>query len=285
MSLPDVQSQPDIRQVDLDWVGVKNVKLPIMVLQHNEHYMSTLASINLFASLGSTKRGTHMSRFLEVLFSHAYNSAESEKPWKFKMLHEFVSKVLIDTVAQQTTSRAYLSVKFNYPMLVAAPATEAVSWISSTIKLEGVYTGPPISRMKTIKWRLGISHYGTTYCVCSKELCKDSGGVHGQRCLVEVRLATEHVDLLPDFEEIIDAIRECVSSPIYNLLKRPDEKYVTEKGYQNAKFVEDVTRDFVSYCNVWLDGELISYDVKATSEESIHTHSAVAYFKQGDIHI
>lgn len=276
-SLPDVQSSQDPRGIFLDWVGVQNVKIPIMVSEMNGNHISVIATANLFASLCYKDRGAHMSRFAQTLYSYCYGTGSlGMNPWPYEWIHEFAEKCLAETIKTQKASRAYISLTFLYPISLTAPKSGFVSYSFPEILLEGV------KEHNITTFRLAISHYVTTLCPCSKELCEKNA--HNQRAKVTVRVVAKAQDL-PMFEEIITLINMSASSPIYNVLKRADEKFVTEKMYENPRFVEDVAREFaLSFVALKRIG-IIGRDIKVISEESIHNHDAVAYLQYGDIHI
>jgi len=275
LNLPDVQSSRDTRGISLDWVGVQNVRIPIKVKVIGGNHISVVANANLFASLRSEDRGAHMSRFAQTLYAYCYGTGSLRMdPWPYEWIHEFAEKCLTETIKTQEADHAYISLTFPYPISLIAPKSGYVSYSFPEILLEGV------KKDKTT-FRMSVSHYVTTLCPCSKELCDTNA--HNQRCNVTVRVIAS-AENLPMFEEIVLLINASASSPIYNVLKRVDEKFVTEKMYDHPRFVEDIAREFARFY-VAKQPKVIGWDIRAVSEESIHNHDAAAYLKCGEVHI
>ena len=249
----DIQNEEDTREVPLQKVGVKNVKYPVQVLDKNKHTQNTTASVNLFVNLPHNFKGTHMSRFIEVF--HKYHKDISMDKF-LEMLEEI--RIKLDS------ERALVRITCPYYIEKKAPVSESAGIMEYTCTYEGescVDFGK--------KFFVSIKVPVATLCPCSKAI--SDYGAHNQRGLVKVKV------LYKDFfwiEDIIDIIEKCASTPLYSVLKRQDEKYVTENAYENPRFVEDVVREV--YLGLKKQG-FTWFTVEAETEESIHFHNAYAY--------
>jgi GTP cyclohydrolase I len=249
----DVQSEPDTRNVALAKVGVKNLEYPIRVLDKLKKYQYTTGSVDLYANLPRHFKGTHMSRFIEIF--HAYRD-DITMPRFLDMLERIRRE--LDAEA------AYGCVRFPYFIEKQAP----VSGLGSMMSYRCRYEGKVDHGAK--RFTVGIAVPVTTVCPCSKAISER--GAHNQRGIVNVEL-----ELGPFFwiEDIIELIESCASSPVYSLLKREDEKYVTEHAYDNPKFVEDLVRDV--YLGLKAQNKFPHFSVEAEDFESIHNHNVYAY--------
>ena len=249
----DIQSEEDTRAVPLQKVGVKGVKYPVTVLDKNASQQHTTASVDLFVNLPHNYKGTHMSRFIEVF--HKYHSDIS--------MHHFLD-MLEEMRTKLTAQKAFGRIEFPYFIEKKAPVSESAGIMQYKCSYEG-----EVSESGDRKFYISIQVPVATLCPCSKAISEY--GAHNQRGLVSVRL------LYKDFfwiEDVIKMIEDCASTPLYELLKRQDEKYVTEHAYDNPRFVEDVVRE------VYLGLKKLGFkefSVEAETEESIHNHNAYAF--------
>ncbi len=255
-SLKDIQSQPDYRKIDIDKVGVKDIRYPILVLDKKNKVQHTIASINMYVDLPHHFKGTHMSRFIEILNEHRKEiTISSFSEIMRKMKERFAAKT------------AHLDVEFPYFIEKAAPISRAKGLMEYRCKYSG-------SMGKVKDFVLKVMLPITTLCPCSKEM--SDRGAHNQRGIVKVAVKFHGFIWI---EDIINIVESSASSPVYSLLKRPDEKYVTEKAYDNPMFVEDVVREVA----IKLEGlsNIVWLSVGAENWESIHNHSAYAYLERG----
>lgn len=255
----DIQNEQDTREIPLQKVGVRNVKYPVTVLDKNKKFQNTTAQVNLYVNLPHNFKGTHMSRFIEVF--HKYHENLTMQHF-FDMLEEM--RVRLDA------QKAYGSIKFPYFIEKNAPVTGAAGIMQYICSYEGeteINASATDSAIR--KFYITVEVPVTTLCPCSKAISEY--GAHNQRGTVRVKV------LYSDFfwiEDVISMIENCASSPLYTALKRQDEKYVTEKAYENPRFVEDVVRE------VYLGLKKMGFKwfcVEAENEESIHNHNAYAY--------
>jgi len=249
--LPDIQSLPDFRNVPLDRVGVKGLRWPITVLDRKHGKQSTVATINMYVNLPHDFRGTHMSRFVELL--NDYRDTE----W-IDRTGEILSRIRETLDADE----AHLEIDFDYFIEKEAPVTGLASFMSYTCRFLASYK-------EHEDFILGVSVPVITLCPCSKEI--SAYGAHNQRCTVTVQVRYHDFVWI---EELIELIESSASGGLYSVLKRPDEKHVTEHAYNNPKFVEDVVRE-VALKLENMD-RITWYVVEADSQESIHNHNAYA---------
>ncbi|MFP4483479.1 MAG: GTP cyclohydrolase FolE2 [Spirochaetota bacterium] len=253
----DVQSSPDDRRIPIKKVGVKNVRYPVTVLDKNYTAQNTVGTVNMFADLPHHYRGTHMSRFIEVFNRHYHRI---QMPTFLDMLEEVRRSLEAET--------AYAEVTFPYFMEKRAPVSGQVSLMEYTCSYMGEVA---VDRREFF---VGVDAWVQTLCPCSREI--SARGAHNQRGLVKVR-----VKLGPFFwiEDLIQVIEGAASSGLYTLLKREDERYVTEHAYDHPVFVEDLVRDICLGIDEYKDFPW--YSVEAENMESIHKHDAYAYAERG----
>lgn len=253
--LPDIQKTPDTRNIPIDRVGVRKVKFPISVLDRANERQHTIGNFTLTVDLPSEFKGTHMSRFLEVLNSHGREISVHSLP---AMLHEMTEKL--------TAQQAHIEVEFPFFMAKKAPVTGKEGMMEFTCGFSARGNG-------AFDIELYVKVPVATLCPCSKEI--SARGAHNQRGWVTARVRTnDHVWL----EELIEMIESSGSCALFPVLKRPDEKWVTEHAYDNPRFVEDLVREVaVQFDN---DDRIVSYEVEVENEESIHAHNAYAYLKR-----
>jgi len=251
--MKDIQSQPDHRQIAIDKVGIKNVRYPIIVRDRQNRVQSTIATIAMYVGLPHEERGTHMSRFIELL--HMFEREVS--------LSSFTT-VLQEMKNYLKAESAEMEMRFPYFMEKTAPASGAKSLMDYDCKLIGVITSD-----NKIDFYCEVIVPVMSVCPCSKAISEV--GAHNQRGVV--RLATRFKRFVW-FEDLIERVEAAGSYSLYSLLKRNDEKEVTERGYHNPKFVEDIVRDIAR--NMEDDPNISWYSVSAENFESIHNHNAYA---------
>jgi len=250
----DVQNEEDNRNIPIDKVGIKNIRYPITVLDRRNRVQPTVANIDMFVDLPHRNRGTHMSRFIELL--HLFRPEIS--------LEKF-STILEEMKVHLNAQSAHIEVTFPYFIEKNAPISEVPGLMDYTCRLIG-YSDPE-GRVDLVSEVLVPI---TSVCPCSKEISE--AGAHNQRG--EVRLAVRF-DRFVWLEDMIELVESCASCDVYSVLKRVDEKQVTETGYENAKFVEDIVRDVAQALNS--DRNITWFSVSAENFESIHNHSAYAH--------
>lgn len=252
----DIQNQKDDRNIDIKKVGVKGIKYPITVLDQFHGTQQVNATINMYVNLPHHFKGTHMSRFVEIL-----NEYRGEV--NIRTLQKILEKVREKLRAES----AHMEIAFPYFIEKTAPVSGAKSLMEYQCRFLGKNQGSKTDIL------VGAVVPVTTVCPCSKEI--SNFGAHNQRSVVEVEVRFKKFFWI---EDIIKIVENSASGEVYSLLKRVDEKYVTEKGYENPMFVEDVVRN-VAEC---LDGidNFTWYSVEAENFESIHNHSAYAYVEK-----
>lgn len=252
----DVQNRHDDRNIDIQKVGVKGIKYPVIVLDKTNGTQHVNASVNMYVSLPHHFKGTHMSRFIEIL-------NEYRGQINLKTFRQILEKMREKLVAES----AHIEIAFPYFIEKSAPVTGAKSHMEYSCSFLGESNG------NRVDFLVGITVPVTTVCPCSKEL--SSVGAHNQRSIVKLRLRFSKFFWI---EDVIRLVESSASSEIYSLLKRPDEKYVTETAYDKPMFVEDVVRSVAEKLNT-IDN-FTWYSVEAENIESIHNHSAYAYLEK-----
>ncbi len=250
--MKDVQSQYDHRNIYLHRVGVKGVKYPIVVLDKLKGTQSTISSVNMYVDLPRNYRGTHMSRFIEVLNEYHLEI----NPRRIKEILERLRDSL-------NATRAVIEIEFPYFISKKAPVTG----IESYLEYQCAFNAEMYE--DDFDFQVVVTAPIHTLCPCSKEI--SDRGAHNQRAFCTVTFQSKEMIWI---ESIIDIIESSASAPIYTLLKRPDEKFVTELAYDNPKFVEDVARDVALKLSNY--GKIEWYKVEVESDESIHLHNAYA---------
>lgn len=253
--LVDIQSSQDQRNIAIDKVGVKKVKYPMYVRERDNGPQHTVGLFTLTVDLPKEFKGTHMSRFLEVLGDHNKDVSPATIPAILEQLRE---KLKAET--------AHLEVTFNLFRSKPAPVTGKVGMM-------GYDCGFIASGGKTDEFWLTLTVPVTTLCPCSKEI--SVFGAHNQRGYVSVKVKTLDVLWL---EDVIDMIEASGSAQLYPVLKRPDEKFVTEQAYQNPRFVEDMVREVALAFDK--DDRIQAYEIEVENHESIHDHNAYAFISR-----
>lgn len=253
----DIQNQKDFRNIDIEKVGVKNIKYPIIVLDRARGTQQVNATINMYVNLPHHFKGTHMSRFVEVL-----------NEFKGQISIKTFQTILEKTRQKLHAHSAHMEIEFPYFMEKMAPVSHAKSFMEYRCLFSGE------NNVDQIDFMVGVVVPVTTVCPCSREISKF--GAHNQRSIVTVKVRFKKFFWI---EDIIKTVEESASGEVYSLLKRVDEKYVTEKAYENPKFVEDVVRSVAVKLNA--DDNFRWYSIEAENFESIHNHSAYAYVEKG----
>lgn len=251
LPLTDVQKTRDRRNIPINKVGVKDISYPIVVMDKNRTLQHTVARVNMYVDLPHHFKGTHMSRFIEIL-----------NTYREKIALDNLEVILERMKEKLGASRAHLEVEFPYFIEKTAPVSKAKSLMEYTCQFVA-------SLADTFDFILGIRVPVTSLCPCSKELSRY--GAHNQRSTISVQVRyTKFIWI----EDLVDIIEQCGSSPVYSLLKREDEKFVTEQAFENPKFVEDIVREVTQSLSA-LDN-VTWFKVEAENYESIHKHSAFA---------
>jgi GTP cyclohydrolase I len=254
--IEDVQNTVDTRHLAIDKVGIKSIRHPVIVKDKSGGEQHTVAVFNMYVHLPQHFKGTHMSRFVEIL----------NKNERAISVESFES-ILREMVSRLEAESGHVEMTFPYFVNKAAP----ISGVKSLLDYEVTFIGE-IKQGKydiTVKVLVPV----TSLCPCSKKI--SDYGAHNQRSHVTVTA------LINDFiwiEDIIDLVEKQASCELYGLLKRPDEKYVTERAYDNPKFVEDMVRDVAAQLNA--EKRIDAYVVESENFESIHNHSAYALIEK-----
>ncbi len=250
--IPDVQGSADVRNIAINKVGIKDIRHPVVMRDRSDGIQHTVASFNMFVYLPHHFKGTHMSRFVQILNDHEKEiSVESFKD----MLRQMVEMLEADA--------GYIEMSFPYFINKKAPVSGVESLLDYDVTLIGeIKNGVTETRIKVV---VPV----TSLCPCSKSI--SDYGAHNQRSHVTVNVKTRGFVWI---EEIIELVEQEASCELYGLLKRPDEKYVTERAYDNPKFVEDMVRDVAVRLN--RDERIRAYVLESENFESIHNHSAYA---------
>jgi GTP cyclohydrolase I len=256
--MPDVQGGPDSRNIAINKVGVKDIRYPISLycpatggVQH------TVARINMYVGLPHHQKGTHMSRFLEVLNEH-HECIRSDQ----------VMDVCHDIQHQLNAEQAHLELSFPYFIDKGAPVTGNVGKLDVEVTFEATSNAVD-------DFVMGVKVPATSLCPCSKEI--SAYGAHNQRCMMEVRARFAEGQTMW-IEQLVELVEQGASTQVFAVLKRPDEKWVTEAAYDNPKFVEDIVRDLAR--TLENDPRITWYEVNSENFESIHNHNAYAMIER-----
>jgi len=256
MSLQDTQSQRDERRLPIDRVGVKDLRYPIQIRDKDHSLQSTIATVQLTVDLPHHFKGTHMSRFIEVLNSHG------------PVLHvDNIRDVLVQLTERLQSDCAHVDFEFPFFLEKKAPATGAKGLMDYVARFNATLEKGAMDFVVTTVVPV------TTLCPCSKAI--SIHGAHNQRG--EVTLAVRCTKPMW-IEDMIRLVEDSASSELYSLLKRPDEKIVTERAYENPVFVEDLVRNVATRCEQ--DANILWYKVEAENFESIHNHNAYALIEK-----
>ncbi|MGE0115127.1 MAG: GTP cyclohydrolase FolE2 [Steroidobacteraceae bacterium] len=251
-NIEDVQSRADTRQLPINKVGIKDVSHPVRIKDRSGSEQHTIANFNMYVALPHNFKGTHMSRFVEILHRHEREiSVES-----FGVMLKEMTRYL-------NAEAGHIEMSFPFFVMKKAPMSGVESLMSYQASLIGEY-----SHGKTQQW-LKVVVAATSLCPCSKAI--SDYGAHNQRSHITL---TARVNKHMWLEELIDIAEQEASCEVYGILKRADEKYVTERAYDNPKFVEDIVRDLAVRMNN--EPRIRAYTVETENFESIHNHSAYA---------
>ncbi|VAW55797.1 GTP cyclohydrolase I type 2 [hydrothermal vent metagenome] len=251
-TMPDVQNSQDKRQIAINKVGIKDIRHPVQVKDRSGHTQHTVANFNMYVDLPHNFKGTHMSRFVEILNSH-------EQEITVKTLRT----MLTEMTKKLDAENGHIEMTFTYFVNKKAPA----SGVQSLLDYEVTFYGDRKDGKNHVAVKVVVPV--TSLCPCSKKI--SDYGAHNQRSHVTVNVTTNDFIWI---EDLIDIVEQEASCELYGLLKRPDEKIVTERAYDNPKFVEDMVRDVASRLND--DKRIRAYVLESENFESIHNHSAYA---------
>ncbi len=257
--MKDIQNLKDTRNVDIQKVGINHIELPLTIERKNEPNQIVSGEARVTVALPKDYKGTHMSRFVEVLTE-----------WENKKLLGMDIKGCLEEIIKRLNAESgELKFKFKYFIKKVSPVTQLPAQMCYDCSFKGVI------EEGIYKFILGVKVPVTTLCPCSKEI--SDNGAHNQRALISVKVSYDE-DKQIWLEDLIELIESCASCPLYPLLKREDEKYVTEKAWDNPKFVEDVLRDVV--IKLRNHPTVNEFEIECEAFESIHNHSAWAYQKE-----
>jgi GTP cyclohydrolase I len=258
--MPDVQASRDARQIAIDRVGVKDVTYPMRLANRGGGEQATVASINMYVALPHTQKGTHMSRFLEVLNDH---TGEPLRPGRIPVITRAIKERL-------EAEEAHFEARFTFFINKKAPVTGQPGLMNYEVTFECTANSHEDFVMR-------VSAPATSLCPCSKEI--SAYGAHNQRCRIEAAVRFGGTMWIEDLVEHLEA---SASYPVWAVLKRPDEKHVTEKAFENPKFVEDIVRDLALRLE---DEERVTwYSINSENFESIHSHNAYAQLTRDKRH-
>ena len=251
-AMPDVQGSADSRRIPIDKVGIKSIRHPIRIGERGGGEQHTVAEFNMYVNLPHNFKGTHMSRFVEILNEHERElTVDSFK----QMLGEMVERLEAES--------GHIEMRFPYFINKTAPVSGVQSLMDYDVTFIGeIHDGQPCMNVKVV---VPV----TSLCPCSKKI--SDRGAHNQRSHVTVDARLRGFVWI---EELIELVEQEASCDLYGLLKRPDEKYVTERAYDNPKFVEDMVRDIAARLDA--DDRIAAYTLESENFESIHNHSAYA---------
>ncbi len=255
--LHDKQSESDHRQLPIDKVGVRGLRFPIQIRDKARSLQNTIATIGMYVDLPKEFKGTHMSRFIEVLHAHG------------SVVHvENITDILYEMQRKLNSATAHLEMEFPFFLVKQTPVSKRECVMDYTARFDATACGKEIDFVLTVQVAV------TTLCPCSKAISKH--GAHNQRGNVSVKIRSRKAIWI---EDLIALVESSGSSELYSLLKREDEKAVTERAYENPVFVEDLVRNVVVRLQAHPD--VTWYKVEAENFESIHNHNAYACIEKG----
>ena len=254
--IEDVQSRSDTRNIPINKVGIKDIRHPVRVRDRSVGEQHTIATFNMYVNLPHNFKGTHMSRFVEILHHH-------EREISVKSFKDMLAEMTERLEAQS----GHIEMRFPYFVAKKAPVSGVERLMDYEVTFIGeIHNGEPQLMVKVI---VPV----TSLCPCSKKI--SDRGAHNQRSHVTV---TARIEEFVWIEELIDIVEQEASCELFGLLKRPDEKFVTERAYDNPKFVEDMVRDVAARLNG--EDRISYYIVESENFESIHNHSAYALIEK-----
>jgi GTP cyclohydrolase I len=255
MELADIQKRADHRNIEISKAGVKSITYPVIVLDRKNGVQHTIARINMYVNLPHLFKGTHMSRFVEILNKHREGINLKN-----------ISTILNEMKESLDAESAHMEIEFPYFVEKEAPVSRAKSLMEYTCCFWG-------SHNEEEDLIVGVEVPVTTLCPCSKEISEK--GAHNQRSIVTVKVRFKKFFWI---EDLIQIVESSVSSDMFALLKRSDEKFVTEKAYDNPMFVEDVVRSVAE--KLEKEPNFVWFSVESENLESIHKHSAYAFVEK-----
>lgn len=254
--IEDVQSTEDKRKIAINKVGIKDIKHPVKIKDKSGFEQHTVANFNMYVDLPHNFKGTHMSRFVEIL-----NKYEKEITVKN------FNQIILEMTKRLEAQTGHIEMSFPFFINKQAPITKVPSLLDYQVTFKAECKNNNISMWVVVNVPV------TSLCPCSKKISKY--GAHNQRsCVTLSANITDFVWI----EDLIELVEKEASCELYGLLKRPDEKYVTEKAYENPKFVEDMVRDIAAQLNK--DNRIQAYKIESENFESIHNHSAYAMIEK-----
>lgn len=253
--MEDTQNHKDYRNIDIDQVGVKGIRYPVTVLDRDMGKQQTVAKINMYVNLPRYYKGTHMSRFVEILNEHSRRIS----------IQNF-TEILEEMKGRLNAESAHMEITFPYFIKKSAPVTGIEGLMEYQCTFRGsLNDGSDL----LVMIRVPIS----TLCPCSKEI--SDFGAHNQRGEVRLQVRFQRFVWI---EDLIKLVESSASTEVYSVLKREDEKFVTEKAFENPMFVEDVVREIA--VKLGADPNITWFAVEAENFESIHNHNAYAYVEK-----
>ncbi|MBN1103058.1 MAG: GTP cyclohydrolase I FolE2 [Deltaproteobacteria bacterium] len=253
--MQDIQNHIDTRNIDIDRVGVKGIRYPITVLDKDMGEQQTVAEISMYVSLPRYYKGTHMSRFVEILNEHSR-----------RISLQSLTEILEEMKKRLDAQSSHMEISFSYFINKAAPVTRIPGLMEYRCTMKGT-----LNKRSDLVVMIHVPI--CTLCPCSKEI--SDFGAHNQRGEVRLQVRFKKFVWL---EDLIKLVEESASTDVYSVLKREDEKFVTEKAYRNPMFVEDIVRDISLKLNG--DANITWFAVEAENFESIHNHNAYAYIEK-----
>lgn len=259
--LPDIQNTKDTREKKIQKVGVREVRVPIKIKQ-NDKIISTVAECSIYTSLSPCLKGSNLSRYLEVLHDVIKDSVSTD----------IIRNMLIQLKDRLESEDSYVKFRFTYFLKKEAPVSKKMGYMDYDCIFEGsssVENGDKIYLTVNVPYK--------SLCACSKEI--SNYGAHNQRSFASVKVEVDRNNIIL-IEDIISIVEQQASAPVYGILKRPDEKYVTEQAYDNPKFTEDMARDIAIQLDK-LNDKVLDYAVVIEHQDSIHKHNCMSIINAG----
>ncbi|RUM94877.1 MAG: GTP cyclohydrolase I FolE2 [Thiothrix sp.] len=255
-NIPDVQSSQDTRKIPIDKVGIKAIKHPVRIKERNGGEQHTIAEFNMYVNLPHNFKGTHMSRFVQILNEHE------------REISVDTFRIMLGEMTERLEAQSgHIEMNFPYFINKTAPVSGVKSLMDYDLTFIGeIHDGQPTTNVKVVVPVASL-------CPCSKKI--SDRGAHNQRSHITINARLKKFIWI---EELIELVENEASCELYGLLKRPDEKYVTERAYDNPKFVEDTVRDIATRLNA--EDRISAYTLECENFESIHNHSAYAYIEK-----
>lgn len=254
--IEDVQASLDTRRIAINKVGIKDIRHPMQIQMRDGQQQGTVATFNMYVNLPEDQKGTHMSRFVAILNTH-------DTPITVASFRTMLS----DMTQRLDATAGYLQMTFPYFIRKTAPISGEQSLLDYEVTLTGTH------EHGNMDVQLKVLVAATSLCPCSKKI--SDYGAHNQRSHITINAKLTDNPAEPVWaEELIELAETQASCELFGILKRPDEKYVTERAYDNPKFVEDLVRDIAASLNQ--DERISGYTVESENFESIHNHSAYA---------